>query len=247
MSPNESQLRAALRDGEGRSLDVDAVVAGAVRVRRARRQRITSVAGAVVIVAGVATGGALLFGHGSGGGAAGSAATYGLSRSAQPAGGHATRYAQEPAASAAAARIPCPASQPRLMPPGGGGSGLFGGNGALFGRSVSVVKVCGYPSGRSVVLTGARARAVVTSMESASKSRIPRQCPDSTTGVSASLAVYAVDASGNPSRVVTVTLGCRGLLTNGTAVRYAWSPPPLLSSLALHERPGVPPPAGPSR
>ncbi len=58
MSPNEFQLRAALRDGEGEHLDPDTVVARAravTRARRDRRVRYLSVAAVVAVVGGIGT------------------------------------------------------------------------------------------------------------------------------------------------------------------------------------------------
>lgn len=56
MSPNEAQLRAALHEGEGESVNAGALISHAVGVRRERRRRVYLAAGAAVAVAGVGVG-----------------------------------------------------------------------------------------------------------------------------------------------------------------------------------------------
>ncbi|MDQ6851353.1 MAG: hypothetical protein M3070_15705 [Actinomycetota bacterium] len=254
MSPNESQLRAALRDGEGASLDVDVVVAGAIRAHRARRQRVASVAGAIAVVAGVAVG-VTLVGRGGdptspgpvlGAGHGSVSSTTGGSQRPGPSPLSQGSDAPAQGANPAAATIRCPSGLPRFLLPGGGGTTQFGSDGALFAAPVVAMKVCGYPAGTgtlgaSRVLTGRRAGELVASLESAATTRGDRVCPDSTTGVGdASLAIYGVTASGQRLHAVTVTLGCPSLVTNGTAARYYWLPPSWLSGLTT---PGFHPPA----
>ena len=151
MSPNEFQLRAALRDGEGDSIDPDTVIMRARAMNQARhdrRIRYLSVAAVVAVVGGIGTvAGVALTGGDNGG----SHSTADSARKAanSEAGGAATApsAAGKPIAGgpmARAAAIPCPATAPTLQLPGGGGSGQFGSNGSLFSGPVESVKICAY-------------------------------------------------------------------------------------------------------
>lgn len=138
------------------------------------------------------------------------------------------------------------------MLPGGGGTGHFGGGDPLFGAGISAIKVCSYLAGGSVVgesevLTGAQATELATSLNGASASRVARMCPNIDNGVGeTALAIYAVTPSGRQLRVVTATLGCGGVVTNGTATRYSWSPPNSLAML-IHHNTARKPPASPDK
>ncbi len=234
MSPNEAQLRAALRDGEGNRVDVDAVVASALRVRHARRQRLSAIAGAVIVVAGVA-GGAALLGRGDHNSTTASSGE----RSVPSFSATSDRSAQPPAAAggsdSAATAIRCPAQLPRLLRPGGGATATFGGGGALFAAPIAAAKVCAYLNGTggdSQVLDATQATELAASVERAPASRGTRLCPNSTTGNDPpAFVIFAVTAAGKRLPVVTATLGCPGLVTNGSAIRYNWSPPSSVSAL----------------
>ncbi len=246
MTPSESQLRAALRDGEGQALDVDSVVAGAARLHRARRQRLASVAGAVIVVGGIGVGVVAVGRDGSGGPDTALAQRTAGATPATPAAGTGSRAGTAPRTRARAASMPadaagtaiaCPAHAPRLAAPGGGGTGGFGGSDALYAAPISAAKVCAYLDGAdgvatTQVLTGAQAAELATSLEQAPSSRRRRECPNSTSEAGGpTLVIYALDAAGHRLRVVTASLGCPGLVTNGTATRYFWSPPTSLADL----------------
>lgn len=274
MSPDERQLRAALHQGEGESVDVGAVVARAEAVRHGRRVRLASVAAAVVLVGAVGTGGAILFGGSNAadtsaartaGGSADSAAGpavpaigtagpggSGPGSSASPAPG-----VPAPGPLADAARVPCPSRPPHYLLPGGGGSGQFGAGASLFSGPVESVKVCGYAEAGSAtvssplsrVVTGQRASELTASLDAASTIRPAIMCPvpaDWTT----TLVVIGLSHSGAAMKPVVVPLTCGAQITNGSAVRYGWQPPADLAPLLpLDTSPGnglSPGPTGPT-
>jgi hypothetical protein len=224
MSPTESELRAALRSGEGGGLDPDAVISRARGVRHARRVRFGSIAAAVVIVGGVAAGVTALQSGGS----------------QHPAAQHgATSGANQNQGTAAAQ---CPAQPPHLMMPGGGGTGQFGAAGPLFARPVESLTVCGYVAPDlnapvrhtgTIELTNAAARDLAASLEHASLVRtagdegcLGPMIPETELLVAAHSRAGALE----PVTVTTMT-ACGNTVTNGTAIRYDWNPPAGLRSV----------------
>ncbi|MEO6886442.1 MAG: hypothetical protein ABI232_09190, partial [Jatrophihabitantaceae bacterium] len=127
MSPNEEQLRRALRSGEGEPLDAAAMITHARTVRHTRRVRLTSVAATVFAVAAVGIGSAVAFGthHASTPAADPGSSTH-------PTDGSTLRVTATAANPSPTAQVNCPVTVPHLMLPGGGGSGQFGANGPLF-------------------------------------------------------------------------------------------------------------------
>lgn len=258
MSPTERDLRAALRAGEGDDLDVDHVVAGGRSARAQRRSRIMNTTAAAVVVAGVATGGALLAGGGHGGtsksnGAA--TADRGGAYSAPAGSSAASGKAGPPAAagaagsgtagsgrSAAAMGLPtCPASLPRYLIPGTSVPSTGAAGGALFSGPVATAVVCSYgslatsnaPPPTRVVLTGADATTLATSLENAAPVRPKVMCPQIRSADERELMIIGVAADGSVVGRVTTTINrpaCDVRVTNGKAVRYAWSPPPSLAN-----------------
>jgi hypothetical protein len=174
VSPSEAQLRAALQDGEGDSdaPDATALISHAVRVRRDRHRRITSIAGGVAVVAVIGVGLTALVTSGQGSESAGSG---GSTADSALKGGAAGVVAHAPAqrpqdssgrsaesrrsagsaplphayvtsgAASSASRLKCPATADRLMSPGGGGSGQFGSSDPLFAQKVAAMRICAYP------------------------------------------------------------------------------------------------------
>lgn len=195
MSPSESELRGALRIGEGEGVDPDAVISRARGTRHARRLRVGSIAAAVVVVGGVAAGVVTLR------------------------GGNAPSHVPSPRPGAAVA-AQCPARPPHLMLPGGGGTGQFGADGPLFAKPVDRLLVCGYASSRviqSTTLTGTAAQQVATSLNDA-----PTQPPTARISITC-LKFPGTDlvlrSTGQPDVVLDVAT-CPIRATNGTAVRY---------------------------
>lgn len=241
MSPSEHELRAALRDGEGDGVDAGAVIAHARAVRHTRRVRLASLAAAVVAVGAVGTGGALLAGHSSTSqNKAASSPLLGVvqgAASSEPAVAAPARSASaHGGASSPGAVDRCPAALPQLAIPGGGGTGQFGGSDPLFAGAVVSLDVCGYRAQTaagtmalrdSITLSDGQARELVGSLNAASTKPRELLCVH---GPARALAIYARTASSDLP-VVTVHLDCRGMSTNGTAVRYGWQPPPDLAAI----------------
>lgn len=262
MTPTEFDLRSALRDGEGDGPDVDRVVAGGQARRAQRRVRLLSTAAVVAFVAAAGVGGAVLVNRGGGGqsgDSGGAALAPSRHTSVDANGGRVTDKVPAAPASAAgsgaadgktsakAAGVACPATLPRRLLPGGGSPGQFGADGPLFTDPVTSLVVCSYGSpvraseqvtpGR-LVLDGANATELARSLENADTTRSSSPCPTIRYATARSLAIIGVTARGTAMTPVTTTLSqpaCNTVVTNGTAVRYNWSPPanlaPILDSL----------------
>jgi hypothetical protein len=258
VSPNEAQLRAALHEGEGDPVDATAIIRRGLDIRRQRRTRFTAVAGGVAAAAviGVGVTGLVALGSGSSGQGGGGSVAGGAGGSVQRAGGGknpgadsagagqlpASRPGVFGAASREATQLPCPAQPERLLLPGGGGTGQFGGSGPLFGLTVAAVKICGYPENgprSAAVLSASSAVKLVQALEAAPVTRTPGACRGGTTG-SGSVELLAVSPTGVEAKPVVITLGCpTDQVTNGTAVRYPRTlPAQLVSLLPPAARPG---------
>lgn len=253
MGPNESQLRAALREGEGESPDAGSLIFHARQVRRERRRRAGSIATGVAVVGlvvggftALATNGSHEQGGASGGGgyAAGSAGAAGstdrLGNAKAPALGASAAsesdgQKEQLQAHAEAATRPCPTSASHYMLPGGGGINDFGSDGKLFAGNVVSLKLCGYPSvasaPRTKVLDGSAATQLVATLESApSVAGGGGKCTE--TPVNGKVEILAVNTQHKALKPVVITLGCpTSQATNGTAVRYEHGLPELITSL----------------
>ncbi len=223
MSPNENDLRAALRDGEGDDRpDVDRVLADARSRRGQRRTRVLGVATAVVLVAAAAVGTAVWRGSNDNG-----------QQSAGPAG--TVRSAAD--SSVAAIGAVCPSTYPTRAVPAVGA----GGSGSMFSAPIATALVCSYDesgstaarSGSHFTVSGADAATLATSIEQASTSRLMIMCPDIVAADKKLIAIVGVTAGGTILPTVTTDVSvpnCNEPITNGTAVRYAWKPPAALSA-----------------
>jgi hypothetical protein len=269
MSPSESQLRAALQQGEGDAPDAGALISHAVAVRRERRHRITSIATGVAVVAVIGVGMTALVSSSQDSDSGGSSVAGGSAtrpRAANAGGADAAGVPAESAAPrlngsvSAAARgsigtgaaakavigLKCPAKPARYMLPGGGGSGQFGSGGPLFDSPVTAAKVCTYPQTASAhsqahVYGTAAAHKIVAALESAPDQQQAASCAPNADYVGGTVEILAVDAKGNPMKPVVVTLECRASqATNGTAVRYVMSLPDELLQLVVGGDPGPP-------
>jgi hypothetical protein len=256
MSPTEHDLRAALSDGEGDGPDPDRVIALAQAHQSRRRMQVLSTAVAVVVVAGAGTGIVTLARSGSdhtttAGSAARPHSNERYSDTAAAAGGSvAAPSAANGGAGKAVAAVGCPATVPRYVLPGGGSPGQFGANEPLFSQPVTSVIVCSYdvapaPSSATlaparVALRGAHAQRLVASLNDAATSPAT-PCPRrDLTAAAHDYAIIGLAANGTPLRTITVTRSASACadsqVTNGTAVRYNWTPPsdliPILAPLS---------------
>lgn len=251
MSPSEFDLRDALRDGEGDGLNPDVMIASALQIRRTRRTRMGAIAASVVAVGLIGAGTTQWIHSTSSVHAADSAGTakttFGAAGASMPNAADAT--------SGGGARNPgpqptgCPATVPRLAIPGGGGSGLFGSGGPLFSGTVTQIRVCGYPQGAaptSVLITGNDAAALATSLNAAPRTPKNSVCPFNSAGTG-QLVLLATTADGQALPPVVATMHCTWTVTNGTAVRYTWTPPPnpILTGLITAATAGTAGGAGP--
>lgn len=245
MSPTESQLRAALHDGEGDAPDATAVISAALRIQRDRRRRLTTVGGALAAAAAVGLGSTLLLtGNGSqdkagdayraaGGGAAAHAPSARVAAPAsRPTSANTSASSSLPpprpaagvTASDAAAKLRCPPrieQAPQPVPSGPRRPGD-----PLFARPVSAMKVCAYPprsgaSTRSVVIAEPAAARLAATLEAQPARRAPLPCPVNADFLGGTIEIRAVDARGEALVPVVITLGCRSSqATNGSAVRF---------------------------
>jgi hypothetical protein len=256
MSPNEFQLRAALRDGEGDSIDPDTVIVRAramTQARRDRRVRYLSVAAVVAVVGGIGTAAGITLSGGDSGtdnlSGAGRAMSTAGSAAARPNAGGGAQAAPGPLEATAA--VPCPATAPDFRTPGVRPKKESGAAGPMFSGPVEGIKVCAYEeqsrnpiedsSGRTAntVLTGPAATALATSLEAAAKAPPKVQCPMYVTANGKILVIIGVSKSGRPMNPITALAAqnaCGRPVTNGTAVRYNWGPPRILSGFIARLR-----------
>jgi hypothetical protein len=248
MSPNEAQLRAALREGEDDAVGVvnaDAIIWAARLEQRNRHRRVLAVVGGAAAAAIVGLGVTGIVALGGGGSTPSQQANGGNSFNADSAGGGATRGAaggRVPAAATKgeARRVACPSAPERFLLPGGGGTGQFGGSGPLFTTAVAAMKVCTFPANGSPsahVLSGAQARAVSRALEGAPATRTSAVCPGQQPPAG-SVELLAVSPTQVEAKPVVITLGCpTNQVSNGTAVRYPRTLPPVLAQLLPAAKP----------
>jgi hypothetical protein len=218
MSPNEEQLQAALRQGEGERPNADLIIASAHAARRSRRRTVWAVAGSVAVV--IAIGGgiaALTLRSGnstSAGSAAGAAQAIPSSASA--------RGAPAPAASpgtgsppAVTSALACPAVPPVIAMPSAS-------NGRLFLDRITAIRICLYQAGTpkfagTTEVTGTAAEQLARRLEDS-----PRPTPTTpcTADLGPTVVILASTATANAPTVVGNLGGC-GEITNGQAARLA--------------------------
>jgi hypothetical protein len=234
-------------------------------IRRDHLVRSASIAAVVTVVAGLGVGAGLVLHHdgsqeagSSAGGAADRAASAPMASSVNgvPAGG-VNQGTNSPGASGShgtisgpvapgplhdAAQIPCPTVLPRLTV-GNAGSG------PLFSGPVEAIKVCAYSTGdgallgtgaapASMIYAGQTADDIVAGIESAATEPARVPCPQYRLATGRTLVIIGVTPTGTAMTAITVQVDqnpCNVPITNGSAVRYNWQPPkvmtPFLSSL----------------
>lgn len=249
MSPNEFQLRDALRTGEGERVNPDIVIArarGMAQTRHDRRVRFGSVAAVVAVVGGIGVTGGIFLNDGgakhstsSAGGGAKSA-----NDRAAP-GAKNNNPARNPVAAPGPLRdaqaVPCPASAPKPATPGPADPGAAG---PLITGPVESVKICAYAqlggvaipradgTPENTVLTGQRATALVSSLNAAPKTRPSQICPHYLNANGKILVIIGLSTSGQAMPPVNATVSqnpCNLPVTNGAAIRFNWSPPSSLT------------------
>jgi hypothetical protein len=249
MSPSEFDLRAALHDGDGENINVDRIIAGARARAAERRTRIATGAAIVLVVAGAGVGGTYLA-HNSGTSAGSNSNADAIGGAAhRAAGGGSNAVNGNQAALPSKAGVSCPATTPRYLLPGGGSPGQFGASGPLFRKPVTSVVVCAYGDAANeqerdnaqpgrLDLADGQARQLAASLESAAKTPTPTECSDLRRADQ--FAIIGLAADGSRVGTVTATLSeptCGSQVTNGTAVRYGWTPPTDLRAVLLALKP----------
>jgi hypothetical protein len=251
MSPSESDLRAALRHGEGAGLNADHVLVHARAGAAQRRVRLLSAAAIFAVVAGAGVGGAFL--ANSGGNASDTSAAGAQNAARAPVlaphattggrldagtGGTAGRYG--------AAGETCPVSFSSESAPGRSDSAL---RAAVFSKPVRVVVLCAYStstaaapapaatalpaSPKQLTLRGAQAAQLAGSLERASTHRRPVMCPNIRTQ-SRPLVMIGYAANGSIAGMVITNLNapaCTVVFVRNGHTRYGWSPPASLTAV----------------
>ena len=240
MSPSESDLRAALHDGEGEPLDADRMIAAGRAQHARRRAKVrTGIVSAVVVTGVVGIGAAVLSStqgtgrESAGANRAASSAVVPDARTAAPpaarstkpnvAAGRAEATGPVPAVNPAAA---CPTTAPRVPAPAVANPAA-----PLFPKPVASVLVCAYAPAANkpaaVTLTGETAQQLVDSLETAARTKPSGACPSFVLADQRQLTIIARSTDGTALPPVTTTLNapaCRVVVTNGAAVRYGWTP-----------------------
>jgi hypothetical protein len=213
MSPNEHQLRAALRQGEGDRPDADEIIFSARAARAARRRTAWAVVGSVAAV--LLVGGGItalsLAGDGSGSSASSGGAAGGAAVPPDRSPGTGTRAGPLPPTVPA-----CPRVLPSVPQPPSRSSGQ------LFPDGVIAIRICLYPVESSTLnatneLTGTAAQRLVEQLESSPKPAPQTAC---TADLGPTMLLLGRTATGDVPNVVGNLGGC-GSVSNGTAIRLA--------------------------
>ena len=245
MSPTERDLRAALSDGEGSGPDPDRLIALG-RARQARRRvQLISTAAVVAVVAGGGAGIVTLV-RGGGGDSKSSngAAARGSAQDVRGAAGTQAAPAVNSAAAGAAkaatrpspARPRCRITRCRVAAARDSSEPTNRCSASRWSRWSSVPTRCrraptgaGPRSPHRTSLTGARAARLAASLNEAT-AKPAALCPRRDVSATArNYAIIGVAADGAALPTVTVTRSASACadsqVTNGTAVRYNWTPP----------------------
>lgn len=252
MSPSESDLRAALREGEGDRLDPDDIILSVRHVRARRRNMLLSAAAAVVVVGGTASGVTALVNSGK---SPTRPASAGAPQSANAAGPNriGSNSANVPASKAPHSLGTMPGVQiiPSCRPFKSLGGQTPPGpppSGSLVSGPVKEFFVCAYsiagpePSAvpQPVVVSGLAARQLLHSLQNLPATSAPRDCPKIASTRGTAVRIIPITPSGRQLPAITANIGrlaCDTVVTNGSAVRYGWQLPPHVAAL-LRLQPG---------
>ena len=257
MSPSESDLRAALRDGEGDDFHLDRLILVAQSDAARRRTRLLTTAAVVAVLACAGGGGVLLANSGDGarsssapGAAFGAGGNSGNSANGNGAAGGARVPVQEQRslAGGSSAAASCPGTVADAINAGPKTTLTTGTQ--VFAARVTRVLVCsyGYPdqvaqpspsaAPTSLELRGAAADRLVASLERASTSKPTGMCPLVRTPASP-LVMIGIAADGSVAGTASTVLGspvCNVVVLSAGTRRYSWTPPAELGPM-VHQIP----------
>jgi hypothetical protein len=221
MSPNEDQLRAALREGEGDRPNADLIIASVRAARRSRRRVAWAIAGSVAVVIAIGGGVTALSmqrsgtsSTSSGAGAGGSlpvpTSAAGAARAVPPAAGP-----QMESSPTGARPLVCPDPPPTVAMPNIS-------NGRLLPDGITAIRICLYQVGRAKLagtteLTGPAAEHLAGRLEN---SPLPTPTTACTADLGPTVVVLASTAQENTPTIIGNLGGC-GEITNGQAARLA--------------------------
>ena len=221
MSPNEEQLRAALRDGEGDRPNADLIIASAHAARRSRRRVTWAIASSVAVVIAIGGGVSAVSTLRSGNSSSSSGeragglqpvptSTAGAPRAAAPAASPQTE--SSPTAPSA---LVCPRTPPTIATPKVS-------NGRLLPDGITAIRICLYQAGTAkfagtTELAGAAAQQLARRLED---SPLPTPTTACTADLGPTAVILASTAKENTPTVIGNLGGC-GEITNGQAARLA--------------------------
>lgn len=247
MSPSESQLRAALQQGEGSGPNPDMIIGAARKLQRERREtrtRIATAIAAVVVLGGVGVGitrhndtrqtaaadrateksgtqslHSLAGGTNAAGAGGGAVAGGPLA----PAAGSVPSPGNPVANFGAGNNGPCPATPVRYLLPGGGGTDQFGSSSPIVGKPVSSLTFCVYDATASTsTFLGSQLLDGTAAQEFVSRVEAGTTRHDPSYCLAPrSVEIIPVGTDGKGLTPLSVVGGCQQVtISNGTAVRY---------------------------
>jgi hypothetical protein len=216
MSPNEEQLRAALREGEGDRPNADLIIASARAARRSRRRVAAAIAASVAVV--IAIGGGITALSLRSGNSPSPSAAAGRSQPLPTSAAGAAPPAARPGAElppAAPSALACPSTPPTIALPNTS-------TGRLLPDGITAIRICLYQVGTpkfagTTELTGTAAAQLARGLED---SPLPTPTTACTADLGPTAVILASTARKNAPTVVGNLGGC-GEITNGQAARLA--------------------------
>lgn len=216
MSPNEEQLRAALREGEGDRPNADLIIASARAARRSRRRVAAAIAASVAVV--IAIGGGITALSLRSGNSTSSGAVAGRSQPLPTSAAGAVPPGARPGAElppGAPSALACPSTPPTIAMPNTS-------TGRLLPDGITAIRICLYQVGTpkfagTTELTGSAAEQLARELED---SPLPTPTTACTADLGPTAVILASTAKKNAPTVVGNLGGC-GEITNGQAARLA--------------------------